>query len=295
MYNIFALQIEITKTWTWQSSEARLAIYTSHVWTVWISSMYAQVVVLYEGKRTVPAAVPTHPHVLLLSAWLFPLQVSRQSHTCAHSRSLTLAAAARQQLGYEEAVRPGTCKAFTQQSDSPSWLFDIQWHLISNLCMGSTITGILCPQEAGSWQLPLAVRPFTSSSATVGPPPSLTASSGNIASATGAALTSTLPYTQTFSQRCTQRSYRWEHVLCNTQICVTYVFLYFCSSFVHCVTLSLYIFLSCCRQTCWESWLTGVMGTSANFLASGCMTRHTTSTSASAEGASHSCVSTTFE
>ncbi|KAK8391728.1 hypothetical protein O3P69_017331 [Scylla paramamosain] len=35
------------------------------------------------------------------------LQVSRRSHTCAHSRSLTLAAAARQQLGYEESVRPG--------------------------------------------------------------------------------------------------------------------------------------------------------------------------------------------
>lgn len=34
--------------------------------------------------------------------------MSRQSHTCAHSRSLTLAAAARQQLGYEEAVRPGS-------------------------------------------------------------------------------------------------------------------------------------------------------------------------------------------
>ncbi|XP_050734556.1 gamma-butyrobetaine dioxygenase-like [Eriocheir sinensis] len=36
------------------------------------------------------------------------LQTRRQSHTCAHSRSLTLAAAARQQQAFEEAVHPGS-------------------------------------------------------------------------------------------------------------------------------------------------------------------------------------------
>ncbi|KAG0716172.1 hypothetical protein GWK47_010386 [Chionoecetes opilio] len=36
------------------------------------------------------------------------LQVSRQSHTCAHSRSLNLAAAARQQLVYEDVGRAGS-------------------------------------------------------------------------------------------------------------------------------------------------------------------------------------------
>ncbi|KAK4305075.1 hypothetical protein Pmani_023019 [Petrolisthes manimaculis] len=35
-------------------------------------------------------------------------QIRRQSHTCAHSRSLSLAAAARQQLAHVESPRPGS-------------------------------------------------------------------------------------------------------------------------------------------------------------------------------------------
>ncbi|KAK3888504.1 hypothetical protein Pcinc_007443 [Petrolisthes cinctipes] len=35
-------------------------------------------------------------------------QIQRQSHTCAHSRSLSLAAAARQQLAHVESPRPGS-------------------------------------------------------------------------------------------------------------------------------------------------------------------------------------------
>lgn len=43
----------------------------------------------------------------------------RQSHTCAHSRSLTLAAAARQQMAFQEAPRPGNgVTAATTGSDA---------------------------------------------------------------------------------------------------------------------------------------------------------------------------------
>lgn len=73
--------------------------------------MYCTYVYILYKVSKMGWAVPVRITAVLLSVWLFPQQVSRRSHTCAHSRSLTLAAAARQQLGYEESVRPGEWEA----------------------------------------------------------------------------------------------------------------------------------------------------------------------------------------